>query len=134
MGKQAAAPRTALPMLRPIEWGFHERSDGVRKESRLRIEPRQWLAITFLQFRFVVPSVHMAGAAISENPNDGFSLGGPWRGFGCQRILCRRGAAVQHGLQCQPPHATTGALQKLAAIHSAGGNDGLRVRVHKQIR
>jgi hypothetical protein len=119
MGKQTAAPRSALAMLRPFKWGFHEGADGVWKEARFGIESWQRLAIPFLQFWFVVPCVHVTGAAIGEDPNDGFGLGGSWGRFGGEGILRCRGASMEHGLQGEPSHAASGALQKLAAIHHA---------------
>ena len=56
-------------------------ADGVGEEAREAIETLEGLAVQPLQGGLVVPSVHLTGAAVHEDPDDRLRLSKKVRGF-----------------------------------------------------
>ena len=114
--KQRADPRTALPVLRPLEGRLHQRPHGVGKKSRLRIEARQRLAVALLQLGFVIPSIHMALPPIHKKPDHRFRLRRKVRRLRRERIRRRGGgSAREQRIEREQAEARAGALEQMAA-------------------
>ena len=115
-------PCAAFAMLIPLAPGGEDcvfpgpgRGDRVAKRSRHGL-PGQ-----FVQRRFGIEQIEMAGPAFHEQPNDGFGLGRVVRLFwregirGCGGAQFRRQAGlVEQMAQRQRPESTSPAAQKLA--------------------
>lgn len=64
----------ALTARGELEGRLHERADGVGEEAGVFVEAGEFLAVHFLELRFVIPGVDLAGASVNEEPDDGFGL------------------------------------------------------------
>ena len=73
-------------MLGEGEGRLHQRPDLIGEETGVLVESGELLPIAFDQFRFVVPGVDVARAAIHEQPDHGFRLGREMSGFGREGV------------------------------------------------
>src|SRR5438477_10932490 len=107
-------------MLGPCEWRFHQRTDRILEKARLVVEALELLTIHSGQLRFVVEGIHLARAAVHEEPNDRFGARFETRRFRRERIggRARLKTSGDRGLQKrrqgQPAKSATGSLQKFA--------------------
>ncbi len=61
--------------MRELKRRFHQPTDFTRKKSCFRIKTFQRFTVPFFQFRFVVPGVDLAWAAVHEQPDDALGFG-----------------------------------------------------------
>src|SRR5688572_13877857 len=113
-------------MLRPAE-GRLEDLAARREETGFRITAWQRLPVALLEFRFVIPCVHVGRRARHEEPDDGLRAGGKRRRAESQRVAWRRSAqcllSLQDRGQRNRAKAKPRMLQELASrrqIHAAG--------------
>ena len=115
--------RFAVPV--KLERRLHDGPDLVGEEAGVFVKTFQLLAVTFFELRLVVPSVHLARAAVEEQPDDGFGLGGEVAGFRSQGIeirigrmcVCCRGQEtliVEKARQGEKTTAIAGTAQEVA--------------------
>ena len=64
--------RRGLAVLFPGERRLHERPNLVGEEAGVLVEALQLRAVQLCERRFIVPGVHVAGAAVDEQPDDAF--------------------------------------------------------------
>ena len=114
LGKHAAHPATALPMLLKLEGALHHRA----AVAGLSFGPDFWpyhLSVQPRQLRLVVERVHLTDAAIHEELNDALDL---------RRMMepARQPGAGGHGVprehlrEREAGHAAAGLPEKLAAV------------------
>ena len=133
--KQAASPRTRLPVLLKLERRFHQSTDSVGKKSRLRIKARHRLAVALFKLRLVVPRVHLTRSSIHKQPDYRFCLRGIMPRSRSERIEPRRGEsrAGEHGLNSHPAEAGSGALKHLASCDHRSVEVGKFVRGNQRL-
>ena len=78
-GKISEAHVPLLPYCWNLNGELHQRPDRRGEEAGVLVEARQFLAVALGQFRLVVPGIHLALAAVHEQPDHALGLGGKMR-------------------------------------------------------
>jgi len=68
-------PSAGFAVALELEGGLHDGADLIGKESGLAVEAFELLAIVLFEHGLVIEGVHLALAAVHEEPDDGFCLG-----------------------------------------------------------
>jgi hypothetical protein len=91
-------------MLLELERRLHQRPDLIGKEAGVLVEALEFLPVAFGERGLVIPCVHVARAAVDEQPDHGLRLGRKMANSRRQRIervspLIRRGQQLLIGHQ-----------------------------------
>ena len=104
-------------MLFEFKRALHQPTHRICEETSEPVKAFQRLPVALLQLRLVIPSIHMARAAVDEEPNDRLRLGLEMRLLRRQRILRRPIAfLLEEASQPERANAHAALLQHRTAV------------------